>query len=257
MVKNIKFRQNIGHIMKKKYDFSNLGNANEFESAATSVADLTRQMVRVVQSGDVELAEHFVQSPGYRAFQQQLIALPDYIVTSYIYNCVAAYISAIGVMASFSAAEQLLDKTTHERYVMPEEYLEAMSNAVMAFAAIVREDKRRQETGGYVSRAGAYIKDHLYAAVDLESVADYCGCSLSHLRHSFKKEKGISLVRYIQQEKIEKAKQMLHSTDYSAARISSQLGFCSESYFIQVFRKHTGVTPRRYRMTPEAEADKK
>ena len=243
--------------MKKKYDFSNLGNANEFESAATSVADLTRQMVRVVQSGDTSLAEDFVRSPGYLAFQRQLALLPDYIVTSYIYNCVAAYISAIGVMASFSPAERLLDKTTHERFDSPEAYLEAMSDAVMAFTAIVREDKHRQAAGGYVSRAAAYIKDHLFAAVDLEEVADYCGCSLSHLRHSFKKEKGISLVRYIQQEKIEKAKQMLHSTDYSAARISSQLGFCSESYFIQVFKKYTGVTPRRYRMTPGAEADKR
>ena len=65
------------------------------------------------------------------------------------------------------------------------------------------------------------------------------------------------VVGYIQQEKIERAKQMLHSTDYSAARISSQLGFCSESYFIQVFRKYTGVTPRRYRMTPGAEAEMK
>ena len=46
---------------------------------------------------------------------------------------------------------------------------------------------------------------------------------------------------------MEKARQMLKDTDYPVAKISSQLGFGSESYFITLFRKETGVMPRRYR----------
>ena len=83
--------------------------------------------------------------------------------------------------------------------------------------------------------------------VDMEALAAYCGCSLSHLRHRFKEETGISMVQYIRKKKIERAKLMLADTDYPIAKISSQLGFCAESYFITVFRQETGMTPRRFR----------
>lgn len=233
---------------KRRYDFSNLGNAEEFENAATSVADLTRWMVRAVQSGDEKEAEAFVRSEAHRLFQDQLRQRPEYITTSYTYNCVAAYISAIGAMSSFSEAERLLDKTTHARFTSAEEYLAAMSAAIISFTRIVGAEKRRHSAGGYTGRACAFVRDHLFTPFELGELADYCGCSLSRLRHVFKEEKGISLVGYIRAEKIEKAKQMLRDTDFSVAQIASQLGFCSESYFIEVFKKTAGCTPRRYKM---------
>ena len=49
-----------------------------------------------------------------------------------------------------------------------------------------------------VRRACAFIHDHLFLSFDLEELAAYSRCSLSYLRHLFKKETGVPLVQYIQ-----------------------------------------------------------
>ncbi len=240
-------------LSKKRHDFSGLANAHQYESAATSVAVLTRMMVQIIQSGDRKLADDFVRSEPYLAFQEYLRALPEHIEISYVYNCVAAYISALGALSTFSEAERLLDQSTHARYASPDDYLQAMAGTVIAFTEIVGEERSRRQSSGYIGRACAYIDDHLYAPVDLESLAAFCGCSLSHLRHVFKKEMNLSLTQYIQAEKVNKAKEMLKITDYSIAEIAGQLGFCSESYFISVFKKAAGCTPRQFKIRGESE----
>ena len=49
-----------------------------------------------------------------------------------------------------------------------------------------------------------------------------------------------------QQTKIETAKNMLLHSSYSAAEIASILAFSDQSYFTEVFKKQTGLTPKRY-----------
>ena len=48
-------------------------------------------------------------------------------------------------------------------------------------------------------------------------------------------------------KRIEAAGNMLKFSDYSCIDISNYLCFSSESHFIQVFKKHTGYTPKIYR----------
>jgi AraC-like DNA-binding protein len=57
---------------------------------------------------------------------------------------------------------------------------------------------------------------------------------------------GVSVSEYIQQLKIDAAKNMLLYSDFSPARISSILAFPDQSYFTQVFKKYTGLTPRKF-----------
>ena len=203
--------------------------------------------MRVIGSGDPERARGFVRSDLYRGFQEQLAQTPQYLPVSYTYNCVGAYIIALGSLSSFSGAERLLNRLTHAGKMSDQEYLKAMGNAIIAFTELVGEDRKRERASAPVRRAKAFMKDHLFETVDMEELAAYCGCSLSHLRHRFKEETGISMVQYMRKKKIELAKQMLADTDYPIAKISSQLGFCAESYFITVFRQETGMTPRRFR----------
>ena len=47
--------------------------------------------------------------------------------------------------------------------------------------------------------------------------------------------------------KITKASELLHVTDYSVCVISNILGYESESSFIKMFKKFTGVSPSKYR----------
>ena len=71
--------------------------------------------------------------------------------------------------------------------------------------------------------------------------------SRSYLSTKFKKETGMTLSQYIQEQKIEKAKSLLKTTDRSILEIATYLGFSSQGYFQNVFKKLTGMTPKEYR----------
>lgn len=233
--------------MKEKNTFANVRNPENHEDLDTSIVDLTKKTIHVIQSGDVEDARRFVRSKEYCFYLEQLKEVPGYLSVSYLYNCIAAYTSAMGVLSSFSGAERLLNYLIHRKLRTAEEYMEEMGGTIIAFTSVVKIDRKQKNVTGPVRRACAYVQDHLYSRIVLEDLAQYCGCSLSWLRHRFTKEMGMSLTGYIQKKKTERAKVMLEDQVYKVAEISAQLGFCSESYFISVFKKETGYTPKQYR----------
>lgn len=69
------------------------------------------------------------------------------------------------------------------------------------------------------------------------------------MAHSFTKFTGLSPIQYLNRRRLETACQLLRDTDYSVSDISSQTGFSSQSYFTQIFRKHYGITPIKYRQS--------
>lgn len=92
-----------------------------------------------------------------------------------------------------------------------------------------------------------YITIHLHEKITLETVAEAVGLSPCHLSRIFRKEVGMSMVEHVQKERIEAAKHMLVNTDETLAAISQYLYFSTQSYFIRIFRKYTGMTPGQYR----------
>lgn len=92
-----------------------------------------------------------------------------------------------------------------------------------------------------------YISKNFDNMITLEEIAKYVGLNQTYLSTLFKKEMGITIIQYIQQEKVKAAMNMLKYSDYSYADIGNYLAFSSQSYFISVFRKYTGFTPKQYR----------
>ena len=75
----------------------------------------------------------------------------------------------------------------------------------------------------------------------------FYGYSPNYLSKKFKTEIGISISEYIAKEKIDAAKNLLISGDNKITKICDQLGFGSQSYFSELFKKYTGMTPVQYR----------
>ena len=92
-----------------------------------------------------------------------------------------------------------------------------------------------------------YIRSHIQENLTVESIADSLSLNSSYLSKLFKQEMGITLSRYIRDQKINVACNMLRHLDESSLTIANYLGFSSQSHFIQVFKKSTGLTPEEYR----------
>lgn len=93
-----------------------------------------------------------------------------------------------------------------------------------------------------------YICDSLHTRIYIETLAKLVTLDPAYLSRLFKKEVGVTISQYIQNKKIETAQNMLIYSDYSPAQISSILAFPNQSYFTEIFRKKTGMTPKKYRM---------
>ena len=92
-----------------------------------------------------------------------------------------------------------------------------------------------------------YIYDHLYEQIRVSDLAALTELNESYLSVLFKKETGKTISDYVRQRRVEAAEGMLRYSDYSCSDIANYLAFCSQSHFISVFRKATGLTPRQYR----------
>ena len=98
-----------------------------------------------------------------------------------------------------------------------------------------------------IDRAVQYIHLHLHTAISLEGVSEAAGISPCYLSRLFRKETGMSIVDYIQKERIEAACNMLSYSEYTVSQIGEYLCFANQSYFIRIFKKFMGITPAKYR----------
>ena len=92
-----------------------------------------------------------------------------------------------------------------------------------------------------------YIYDNLHTKLTLPCLAEVTGLSGGYLSRLFRREVGMPLSEYITLKRVEAAENMLKYSEFSCLEIADYLCFSSESHFIQVFRRLTGYTPRRYR----------
>ena len=93
----------------------------------------------------------------------------------------------------------------------------------------------------------AYINSHYTAQFHIPDLAKRCGMCETAYRKRFHQLTGYSPAKYITRLKIEKACQMLRSSQISIGNISEFLNFYSAPYFYKIFKEHMGMTPAEYR----------
>ncbi|MEC0111314.1 response regulator [Paenibacillus taichungensis] len=111
----------------------------------------------------------------------------------------------------------------------------------------LQPDLNRKEHRQLVTRACEYIQSHYKDDISLMEMAAYSAVSVSHFSLLFKQYTGESLVSYINNVRIEKAKKLLLNTNDKVYMIAENTGFSSQPYFIRVFKSLTGMTPSEYR----------
>ncbi len=92
-----------------------------------------------------------------------------------------------------------------------------------------------------------YIYNNLHKRILISDLAKFTGLNESYLSRLFKKETGLTVTQYVQNEKLNAARNMLTFSDYHPSQIASLLAFSNQSYFIKVFSEKNGVTPKKYR----------
>ncbi|MCJ8011574.1 helix-turn-helix domain-containing protein [Paenibacillus sp. KQZ6P-2] len=110
------------------------------------------------------------------------------------------------------------------------------------------KDTREKHDDELLQQWVAYIETNYHDTnFTVQNMADHFNMSLSNLSYYFKKCFGQSISDYINYLRIEKAKQLLSSTEKPLIEIISEIGYCDVSSFVRKFKKEVGTTPGGFR----------
>jgi len=96
-------------------------------------------------------------------------------------------------------------------------------------------------------RAKALMLDRLGEDIKLEDVAKACGLSVQHFGRLFRLTTGVPPYRWLREQRIKKAQEMLVGTELDLSNIALACGFANQSHFTRTFTTVAGVSPGRWR----------
>ena len=92
-----------------------------------------------------------------------------------------------------------------------------------------------------------YIKKNCYRKISVKELANVAGLSRDYTGKLFKRETGKTLTGYINEIRIQKAKELLYATDLSITNLAEIVGFSDVYYFSKVMKQYEGVSPANWR----------
>lgn len=92
-----------------------------------------------------------------------------------------------------------------------------------------------------------YFNANLSEKIRLTDIAEVLSINQYHFNRLFQQSMGIPPYRYVNNQRIEKAKRLLRQTKLSIADIAMECGFCNHSSLTKHFRNNVGTTPKQYR----------
>lgn len=115
--------------------------------------------------------------------------------------------------------------------------------------------KRLKEEGGYkkteikeeMEQAIHYFHENFTRDIQVEEYAKKLHMSTCWFIRSFKQYAGMPPGKYITSIRVNKAKELLESTDYTVGEIGTIIGYENPLYFSRIFKKQTGLSPAEYR----------
>lgn len=98
-----------------------------------------------------------------------------------------------------------------------------------------------------LSKINDYIDKNLNKDISVTDLIEYFEIPKTRLYEEFNQYSSIGIAKYIKNRRIEKAKELLTTTDLKIIEISEKVGFFDYNYFCRCFKKITGVPAKKYR----------
>ena len=99
----------------------------------------------------------------------------------------------------------------------------------------------------YVQSAVRFIDGHYQEDISLDRVAAEIGISPFYLSRLMKQVNGITLIEYLTDVRVRRAKEIALETELPIAEVAQKCGYSNLSYFYKVFKKATGMTIGEFR----------
>jgi len=105
----------------------------------------------------------------------------------------------------------------------------------------------QKNTHYYVEKVIKYIEENYKEHFTLECIAKEMFFNPVYLSHLFKKFTGVRFSEYVNNFRIEKAKELISNSNLRIGEISNLVGYKESRYFSELFKTKTGMSPNEYR----------
>lgn len=213
-----------------------------FTNAEHYVKDIeivSRELMEAIDILDAELIE---KESGNLI---NAIEKSEQISRLYIQNMLYSMIKALCDRAKPENLDELLIRAERLFQLkdpggMLKEYGEAINMLLVQVG--LKEDK-----SGIISEIKNVVELEYRKDISLDYVADKVNLSPTYVSYLFKKETGQTLVKYITDKKMDRAKKMLGDRNLKIMQVAKSCGYENQSYFNKLFKNYFGITPKQYR----------
>jgi len=201
------------------------------------------------------MLDHGRADVAYKWIKECLYKLKDIPESGYVHlDCVCLEINAILIRYYLQRAgnmhslekEKVLPYRYRTRFQNIEEAAEQLMHIV---DAIVRQDGKPTEMTGeqIVGEVRRYIDRFYYQNITLGWIAETFYIHANYFSRIFRETTGQSFSDYMTTVRMKNAKSMLEDPAIPVQQIGYLIGYDNPSYFSSVFRKHSGLSPSKYR----------
>lgn len=114
----------------------------------------------------------------------------------------------------------------------------------------LRDHNTEKRYGKILRQAVSYIDTHFdQEDISLNRVAQTVGMSPNHFSSIFSQEMGTTFIEYLIGKRMERAKELLRTTQLRSSEVAYRVGYRDPHYFSSTFKKIQGMTPREYRVS--------
>lgn len=221
-------------------------------SAANFNDGQIKELVKQIKIGSMEDLEAIVDDivHGLKKSTATIYQLQLYFVE--------IYVEIMRLAKSYELEDSQINELDRDVYSEIHSFntLEEMKNWLSEICLTIRSfirKERQDSTKMLVEKAKEYIAEYYNdSTLSVDRVCSHLGVSATYFSSMFKKEVGISFVTYITNIRMEKAVELLESSDEKSYIIAGMVGYEDPNYFSYVFKKSYGVSPSKYRSKQDA-----
>ena len=225
----------------------------DFRISAVNPEQIDRtKMQEFLRTGDLDEVVYFVDE-----FFGKLDggAMKSRIFRQYI--TMDAYFSIVDFLKGLGLQKDEIEAPDQDSSILQDEK-SAMDYIVRILdkALVLREKKASSRYEDVVSEVIHYIENN-YAQeeLSLNLLASHVNFSPNHLSMIFSQQTGQTLIRYLTDYRMNRAKELLRCSSKKSSVISMEVGYKDPHYFSYLFKKTQGMTPTQYRGGRAAEGE--
>ena len=167
-----------------------------------------------------------------------------YLLSQEILQSVYAYLLRKGIQATrlfYDDISAKLNRKASQSSVDMLRWVSYLMNRMFAY------EEELKESSSMIGRINEYIQNHYAEHISRNEIAGEFYLTPEYLAKLYKKKTGKNIKDYINEVRIDRAKEFLDGSDYRISDVAELSGFDNFSYFSTIFKKYTGMSPKEYK----------